>query len=130
MWDDFRPYVYVTTDLGKHWTAITAGLPDDQFAYAIRQDPNDSSLLFLGTYSTVYVSLDGGAHWQPLTLNLPPAEVRDIAINTRQGDVVVATHGRAFWVLDNLALLEQLTQKPAVTAAQSYVFAPQKAWLT
>jgi photosystem II stability/assembly factor-like uncharacterized protein len=130
MWDDFRPYVYETTDLGKHWTAITTGLPDDEFAYAIRQDPNDSSLLFLGTYGTVYVSLDGGAHWQPLTLNLPPAEVRDIAINTRQGDVVVATHGRAFWVLDNLALLEQLTQKPAVTAAQSHVFAPQKAWLS
>jgi hypothetical protein len=130
MWDDFRPYVYETTDLGKHWTAITSGLPDNEFAYAIRQDPNDASLLFLGTYGTVYVSLDAGAHWQALTLNLPPAEVRDIAINTRQGDVVVATHGRAFWVLDNLALLEQLTQKPAVTAKQSYVFAPQKAWLT
>ncbi len=130
MWDDFRPYVYETTDLGKHWTAITAGLPDDEFAYVIRQDPKDSSLLFLGTYGTVYVSLDGGAQWQPLTRNLPPAEVRDIAINTRQGDVVAATHGRAFWVLDNLALLEQLTQKPPVQAAQSYVFAPQNAWLT
>ncbi|MGH8338656.1 MAG: hypothetical protein ACRETL_17935, partial [Gammaproteobacteria bacterium] len=83
-----------------------------------------------GTYSTAYVSLDGGAHWQPLTLNLPPAEVRDIAIDTRQGDVVVATHGRAFWVLDNLALLEQLTQKPVVTADVGYLFGPQKAWLT
>lgn len=130
MWDDFRPYVYETTDLGKHWTAITAGLPDDQFAYVIRQDPADSSLLFLGTYSTVYVSLDGGTHWQPLTLNLPPAEVRDIAIDTRQGDVVAATHGRAFWVLDNLALLEQLTQRPALTADIGYLFGPQKAWLT
>jgi photosystem II stability/assembly factor-like uncharacterized protein len=130
MWDDFRPYVYETTDLGKHWTAITTGLPRNEFAYVIRQDPNDSSLLFLGTYGTVYVSLDGGAHWEPLTLNLPVAEVRDIAINTRQGDVVVATHGRAFWVLANLALLEQVTQKPAVTADSSYVFAPEKAWLT
>ncbi len=130
MWDDFRPYVYETTDMGKHWTAITTGLPNDEFAYDIRQDPNDPGLLFLGTYSTIYVSLDGGAHWQPLTLNLPTAEVRDIAINTRQGDVVVATHGRAFWVLDNLALLEQLTQKPAVTAGSSYIFAPEKAWLT
>jgi photosystem II stability/assembly factor-like uncharacterized protein len=130
MWDDFRPYVYETTDLGKHWTSITSGLPDNEFAFDIRQDPGDPQLLFLGTFSTVYVSLDGGAHWQPLTLNLPPAEVRDIAIDSRQGGVVIATHGRSFWVLDNLALLEQLTHKPAVTTDTSYVFAPEKAWLT
>ena len=130
MWDDFRPYVFKTTDLGKHWTSITTGLPDNEFAFDIRQDPNDANLLFLGTFSTVYVSFDGGAQWQPLTLNLPTAEVRDIAINTRQGDVVVATHGRAFWVLDNLALLEQLTKNPAVAADSGYLFAPEKAWLT
>jgi photosystem II stability/assembly factor-like uncharacterized protein len=128
MWDDFRPYVYRTTDMGKHWTAITAGLPEDEFAFDIRQDPGDSELLFLGTFGTVFVSLDGGAHWQPLTLNLPHAEVRDIAIDTRQGDVVAATHGRAFWVLDNLALLEQLTKNPTVAAGSGYVFAPEKAW--
>jgi photosystem II stability/assembly factor-like uncharacterized protein len=130
MWDDFHPYVYETRDLGKHWSSMTTGLPDHEFAFDIRQDPNEPQLLFLGAFSTVYVSLDGGAHWQPLTLNLPPAEVRDIAINPRQGDVVVATHGRAFWVLDNLALLEQLTRKPAVQADSGYVFAPEKAWLT
>ena len=130
MWDDFRPYVFKTTDLGKHWTAITTGLPEDEFTYVIRQDPNDANLLFLGTYGTVYASLDGGAHWEPLTLNLPHAEVRDIGINTRQGDVVVASHGRAFWVLDNLALLEQLTKNPRVAPGSSFVFAPEKAWLT
>ncbi len=130
MWDDFRPFVYKTTDLGKHWTKITSGLPDNEFAFVIRQDPNDPRLLFLGTYSTVYVSFDGGNQWQPLTLNLPTAEVRDIAINTRQGDVVAATHGRAFWVLDNLKLLEQFTSDPDVTADSSYLFAPEQAWLT
>lgn len=130
MWDDFRPYVYETTDLGQHWTPITSGLPENEFAFAIRQDPGDAQLLFLGTFSTVYVSFDGGAHWQPLTLNLPPAEVRDIAINPRQGDVVIATHGRSFWVLDNLALLEQLSHAPAVAADAGYVFAPEKAWFT
>jgi photosystem II stability/assembly factor-like uncharacterized protein len=130
MWDDFRPWVYETTDLGQHWTSITNGLPDDQFPFAIRQDPNDPQLLFLGTFTTVYVSFDGGAHWQPLTLNLPPAEVRDIAINIRQGDVVIATHGRSFWVLDNLELLEQLTHEPAVAADAGYVFVPEKAWLS
>ncbi|MGH9605373.1 MAG: VPS10 domain-containing protein [Terracidiphilus sp.] len=130
MWDDYRPYVYKTTDLGKHWTEIATGLPDGQFAFDIRQDPNDPKLLFLGAFSTVYVSLDGGAHWQPLKLNLPTAEVRDIAIDTRQGDVVIATHGRSFWVLDNLSLLEQLTKDPGVSAGGSFLFAPEKAWLS
>lgn len=130
MWDDFRPYVFETTDLGRHWTAIAAGLPEDEFVFDIRQDPNDPKLLFLGTCSTVYFSLDAGAHWQPLTLNLPVAQVRDIAINPRQGDVVVATHGRSFWVLDNLTVLEQLTRNPAVQSNASFLFAPQQAWLT
>ncbi len=130
MWDDFRPYVFKTTDLGRHWTVITSGLPDDEFVFDLRQDPNEPKLLFLGTRSTVYFSLDAGAHWQPLTLNLPVAQVRDIAINPRQGDVVLATHGRSFWVLDNLTLLEQLTRNPSVQANTSFLFAPQQAWLT
>jgi photosystem II stability/assembly factor-like uncharacterized protein len=128
MWDDFHPYVFETTDYGRDWTAMTAGLPDDQYAFVIRQDPRDANLLFLGTKSGVYWSLNGGAQWQPLTLNLPPSQVRDLAVDTRQGDVVLATHGRAFWVLDNLTLLEQLSKSPAPSGA--YVFAPQQAWLT
>lgn len=130
MWDDFHPFVFKTTDLGQHWTEITEGLPQNQYVFDIRQDPNDSKLLFLGTASTVYFSIDAGAHWQPLTLNLPVAQVRDIGINTRQGQVVAATHGRAFWVLDNLALLEQLTKNPSVSADEAFVFSPEKAWLT
>ena len=130
MWDDFRPYVFETHDLGRHWTAITAGLPQDEFVFDIRQDPNDPKLLFLGTRSTVYFSLDAGAHWQPLTLNLPVTQVRDIAINTRQGQIVAATHGRSFWVLDNLSFLEQLTKNPSVDADAPFLFAPQAAWLT
>jgi photosystem II stability/assembly factor-like uncharacterized protein len=130
MWDDFRPYVFETTDLGQHWTPITTGLPEDEYVFDIRQDPNDSKLLFLGTRSTVYFSFDAGAHWQPLTLNLPVAQVRDIAINTRQGQVVAATHGRSFWVLDNLTFLEQLTRNPTVDASAAFLFAPQPAWLT
>ncbi len=130
MWDDFKPYVFKTTDLGKHWTAVTTGLPQDEFVFDIRQDPDESNLLLLGTRSTVYCSLDAGAHWQPLTLNLPVVQVRDIAINKRQGQIVAATHGRSFWVLDNLTLLEQLTKQPAVQSNASFLFAPQKAWLT
>ncbi|HEY2473195.1 MAG TPA: hypothetical protein VGI19_00190 [Candidatus Cybelea sp.] len=129
MWDDFHPYVYETTDYGAHWTAMTAGLPADQYAFVIRQDPSDASLLFLGTKSTAYVSIDGGVNWRPLSLNLPKVQVRDIAVDTRQGAVVVATHGRAFWVLDNLSLLEQLT-RGALASDGVQVFAPQTAWLT
>ena len=130
MWDDFHPYVFKTTDMGKHWQAITNGLSEDTYVFDLRQDPNDSDLLFLGTKNTIYVSLDGGDSWQPLTLNLPVAQVRDIAVNTREGEVAIATHGRSFWVLDNLSLLEQLTKHPQVADSNSHLFTPQKAWLT
>ena len=130
MWDDFKPYVFETTDYGQHWKAITSGLPEDEYAFTIRQDPSDPNLLFLGTKSTVYVSLNGGADWQPLALNLPAVQVRDIQINSRQGAVVIATHGRAFWLLDNLTVLEQLAKNPTVTPDGAYLFAPQQAWLT
>ena len=105
-------------------------MPEDEFVFDMREDPNEPNLLFLGTRSTVYFSLDAGAHWQPLTLNLPVAQVRDIAINTRQGQIVAATHGRSFWVLDNLTFLEQLTKNPTVQSNASFLFAPQQAWLT
>src|SRR5581483_2822505 len=109
MWDDYRPYVFETTDFGRNWTVLTNGLPDDEAAFIVRQDPNDASLMFLGTSNTVHVSFDGGKHWRPLGLNLPHVEVRDLAINSREGELVAATHGRSFWILDNLALLEQLS---------------------
>ncbi len=130
MLDDFKPYIFKTSDLGQHWTAITTGLPDDEFVFDLRQDPNESKLLFVGTRSTVYFSLDEGSHWQPLTLNLPVVQVRDLAINPRQGQVVAATHGRAFWVLDNLTVLEHLTKNPAIQSNAGFLFAPQQAWLT
>ena len=130
MWDDFTPYVFKTTDLGQHWTPITQGMSHDDYVFAVRQDPNDADLLFLATKRTVYVTLDGGAQWQPLSLNLPPVQVRDVAINTRQGDVVIANHGRAFWILDNFALLEQMTRRPAPPADSAALFTPQQAWLT
>jgi photosystem II stability/assembly factor-like uncharacterized protein len=129
MWDDFHPYVYRTTDFGKHWTPIVNGLPNDQYVFAVRQDPREPRLLFAGTRSTVYVSFDGGGAWQPLTLDLPGVQVRDIAIDARQGEVAVATHGRAIWILDDLALLEQLARDRTAPAGVS-LFAPETAWLS
>jgi photosystem II stability/assembly factor-like uncharacterized protein len=130
MWDDYHPYVYVTADYGAHWTPLTNGLPTDQYVFVVRQDPREPRLLFAGTRSTVYVSLDGGAQWQPLTLNLPGVQVRDLAVDKREGELVAATHGRAFWILDNLALLEQLAKQTGYSVAGAQVFAPETAWLT
>ena len=127
-WDDFHPYVYKTTDYGKTWTAITTGLPEDQYIESVRQDPNDSSLLLAGTSATVYLSLDDGQHWQPLNLNLPAVRVSDVEIQLQQHAVVLATFGRGFWVLDNLEFLEQMASAKVSNDAP-YLFKPQQTWL-
>ncbi len=130
MWDDFHPYVYETTDYGAHWTAITAGLPDNQYVFVVRQDPREPRLLFTGTRSTVYVSFDGGAQWQPLTLDLPSVQVRDLAIDVREGELVAATHGRAFWIMDDISLLEQLARQTTLSTTTLQLFTPETAWLS
>lgn len=127
-WDDFHPYLYKTTDYGKHWTEIKTGLPDSEYVTSVRQDPNDSKLLFAGTSSTVYMSLDEGNHWLPLSLNLPPVLVTDVEIQADQHAIVLATFGRAFWVFDNLQFLEQLSTAQ-VSSDASYLFKPQQTWL-
>jgi photosystem II stability/assembly factor-like uncharacterized protein len=131
-WDDLHPYVYKTSDYGKHWTAMTSGLPGDQYVESVRQDPNKPDLLFAGTSASAYYSLDGGRQWQPLTLNLPAVRVNDIEIQPGQHAVVLATFGRGFWVLDDLQFLEQLGNGGAtkVTSESPYLFKPQQAWLT
>ncbi|MDQ2992280.1 MAG: glycosyl hydrolase [Candidatus Eremiobacteraeota bacterium] len=130
MYDDYHPYVYKTTDYGAHWSAIANGLPSDQYVFAVRQDPREPQLLFTGTRSTAYVSLDGGSQWLPLALGLPGVQVRDLAIDAREGEVVAATHGRAFWILDNLALLEALARQNTYSVSTAQLFAPETAWLT
>ncbi|MDQ2872892.1 MAG: glycosyl hydrolase [Candidatus Eremiobacteraeota bacterium] len=130
MWDDFHPYVYKTTDYGAHWAPMSNGLPDDQYVFVVRQDPREPRLLFAGTRSTAYVSFDGGSRWQSLALNLPGVQVRDMAIDSRQGELAIATHGRAVWILDNLALLEQLARTPQPSVAAAQLFAPETAWLS
>jgi photosystem II stability/assembly factor-like uncharacterized protein len=128
-WDDFHPYVYKTTDYGKHWTEITTGLPEDQYVESVRQDSNEPNLLFAGTSATVYFSLDGGQQWQPFSLNLPAVRVSDVEIQPEQHSVVLATFGRGFWVLDNLQFVEQLGGAHVADGAP-YLFKPQQAWLT
>jgi len=103
--DDFKPYVFRTDDYGDTWTPITAGVEPNDFARAIREDTKREKLLYLGTEHGVYVSFDAGAKWESLRQNLPDTPVHDIAVEDR--DLVIATHGRGFYVMDNIAALRQ-----------------------
>ncbi|MGH9465996.1 MAG: hypothetical protein ACRD1Y_01450, partial [Terriglobales bacterium] len=131
MQNDDRPYVFKTTDYGRNWTAMVNGIPQDHYVFDLSQDPDAPNLLFLATSTGVEVSLNGGQLWQPLRLNLPTVQVRDVRIDRRQGQLVIATHGRAFWVLDNLSMLEQISRLAGnAIAASPYLFTPQTAWLS
>ena len=118
--DDVTPYVYRTHDRGRTWTLITQGLRAPSHVYAVREDPKRKGLLFAGTETGIFVSFDDGDHWQPLQLNLPPTSVRDIAFHG--DDLAVATHGRSFWVLDDITPLREAT--PEVAAAAAHLFTP------
>src|SRR5438093_475047 len=121
--DDFQPYLFKTTDYGKTWTRITTGIPAGAYTRVIREDPVRRGLLFAGTETGIYVSFDDGARWQSLQLNLPRSSVRDIAIH--ESDLIVATHGRAFWVLDDISPLRQLSDQ--VPGASAHLFTPEPA---
>jgi hypothetical protein len=122
--DDLRPHVYRTRDGGKSWTEITAGIPDGAVVNAVREDPVRRGLLFAGTERAVYVSFDDGESWQSLRLNMPATSIRDLVV--KDDDLVVGTHGRGFWILDDITPLRQV--KPAVFREAAFLFAPQGAW--
>ena len=119
--DDFRPYLLHTDDYGRSWRRIDRGIPDGAFTRVIRADPARPGLLYAGTEQGMYVSFDDGAGWQPFQLNLPVTPVTDLAV--RQGELVVATQGRSFWVLDDLTPLYQLS--PQVADADVWLFEPK-----
>ncbi|HXF96077.1 MAG TPA: exo-alpha-sialidase, partial [Gemmatimonadales bacterium] len=123
-WDDFRPYLYRTTDYGRTWRRITAGLPDHHFVRVIRADPARRGLLYAGGEFGVYVSFDDGQRWQSLRLNLPVVPIHDLAV--RDHDLIAATHGRSFWILDDLTPLHQLTD--AVARADRHLYRPRDVW--
>ncbi|MBV8975514.1 MAG: hypothetical protein JOY74_10360 [Sinobacteraceae bacterium] len=108
--DDLRPYLYRTRDRGKSWQAITAGLPADAPVNAVREDPQRRGLLFAATESAVWVSFDDGAHWDSLQLNLPHTSMRDLWLH--EDDLILATHGRSIWILDDISRLRQLAGAP------------------
>jgi hypothetical protein len=121
--DDITPHLYRTHDFGKSWKKITNGIPATTFVRAVREDPSRKGLLFAGTETGVYVSFNDGELWQPLQLNLPTTSVRDLVV--KGNDLVVATHGRSFWILDDISPLRELTS--ATAAAKVHLFHPATA---
>ena len=122
--DDLHPYIYRTHDGGKTWKLITSGLPADAPADTVREDPVRQGLLFAGTETSVWVSFDDGDHWQSLQLNLPHTSMRDLGIH--DSDLIVATHGRSFWILDDITPLRQLAESMA--RSDAYLFKPEAAY--
>ncbi|HYE57817.1 MAG TPA: hypothetical protein VD948_04900, partial [Rhodothermales bacterium] len=118
--DDLRSHVYRTHDGGRTWTRIVEGLSD--VVNAVREDPKQPGLLFAATERSVFFSVDDGARWHPLRQNLPPSSVRDLVVH--EDDLVVGTHGRSIWILDNIAPLRELAR---ATAAQAHLFTPPQA---
>ncbi|MDQ2659523.1 MAG: glycoside hydrolase, partial [Verrucomicrobiota bacterium] len=126
--DDLRPHIYRTTDSGKTWREIVRGIPDGQTVNVVREDPQRPGLLFAGTERAVYVSFDDGENWQSLRFNMPATSVRDLIV--KDDDLAVATHGRGFWILDNLTPLRQLVRAKAETVLLKPQTAMRVRWNT
>ncbi len=127
--NDFQPYIFRTDDYGAHWKRLTDGsngIPDDHFVRVVREDPDQRGLLYAGTEFGMYVSFDDGAHWQSLQLNLPRTPITDLAVHRK--DLVVATQGRSFWILDDLGPLHELAQQ--AVSSDLHLFQPRPAYRT
>ena len=122
--DDMKPYLWKTADYGTTWTRIDAGIDPTEFTRAIREDDEKQGLLYVGTERGVWFSRDDGSSWQRLQLNLPFVPVHDLAV--KEGDLIAATHGRSFWVIDDISALRQMT--PTLTAEDAHLFKPRDAY--
>ena len=122
---DFKPYLFVTRDYGKHWASVTNGLPADQYVRSVRPDNHDAQLVYAGTENGMWISFDAGANWQNFKTNLPTVSVRDIRIQPQFDDLVIATHGRSMFVMDDIAALQQLR---SAQKAEAMLFKPRDAY--
>src|SRR6516162_9684945 len=121
--DDFRPLIYRTRDYGKTWILAANGIPEGSYVRSVREDAKRKGLLFAGTETGVFFSLDDGENWQRLKLNLPTVPIHDLTIH--DNDLIVATHGRSFWVLDNITPLRQIDTRSA--DAEMILYKPEPA---
>jgi photosystem II stability/assembly factor-like uncharacterized protein len=128
-WDDYRPYLYKTSDYGQTWKKITTGIPNSAFTRVIREDPNKRGLLYAGTETGMYVSFDDGGSWGPMQLNLPVVPITDLAIHKREKDLVAATQGRSFYILDDLPLIHSLMDAGGFNAVKTTkLFQPENTY--
>jgi len=118
--DDIKPYVFMTSDAGKTWTRIDPGLPEGSFVHVVREDSVKRGLLYAATETGVFVSFDNGRHWQSLQLNLPRTPIHDLVV--KDDDLIVATHGRSFWILDDVTPLREV--EAAAAASGAYLYKP------
>jgi photosystem II stability/assembly factor-like uncharacterized protein len=128
--DDLKPYVFVTHDYGKTFTSISSNLPGYGNVQVVREDPRNPSLLFAGTEFGLYTTLDGGKSWEKFMDDYPTVRTDDILIHPRDGDLIVATHGRSVWIADDITPLEQLTPEVAQQDAALFDVRPAVAWVT
>ncbi len=119
--NDDHPYIYRTTDFGRHWTLLTKGIPSDDYVHVVRADPKRRGLLFAGTEFGLYVSFNHGHLWQPFNLNLPTTAIHDIAVHGN--DLIVGTHGRGIWVLDDITSLFQ--DEPGIARKTAFLYQPE-----
>ncbi|MBV8343698.1 MAG: hypothetical protein JO190_01720 [Candidatus Eremiobacteraeota bacterium] len=122
---DDAPYVFVTHDFGKHWSKIVNGLPSDQWARAVRSDIRDRNLVYLGTEEGIWISFDGGANWQSFKNDLPTVSVHDIRMQPREDDLVIATHGRSVYIMDDVRPVQELQR---AVAASTWLFTPRTSY--
>lgn len=124
--NDFRPYIFQTEDYGQNWRQLTNGIPEDHFVRVVREDPDKKGLLYAGTEFGMYISFNDGKQWQPFQLNLPKTPITDLKLHHQ--DLVVATQGRSFWIMDDVTPLHQMS--PEIAQAEMHLFQPTKAYRT
>jgi photosystem II stability/assembly factor-like uncharacterized protein len=125
--DVFTPWVFRTADYGRTWTSLAGNLPDGQVAYVVREDPRNPQLLFLGTEFGLFLSLDGGVHWEAFRNGLPTVAVHDLKVHPRDHDLVIGTHGRGIYIVDDVTPLQQLS--PSVIERRAHLFEQRPATL-
>ena len=123
--NDFTPLAFKTNDYGESWTAITNGIAEEDWVRVIREDPKRRGLLYMGTETGIHVSFDDGESWQSLQLKLPVVPITDLIVQARDNDLVAATQGRAFWILDDLSPLQQMSE---AGDASVHLFTPRLAY--
>ncbi len=126
MFDDFRPYIFKTTDSGRSWTNISGNLPAKAYVQVVREDPKNTNLLYAGTELGLFASYNGGKDWLPLNLkNLPNVAVHDILVHPRENDLILATHGRSIWIFDDASVIQQMNEQ--ILNSNAYLFSVRPA---